>query len=116
MDVLYQEEGKVANPNFRVEKRKNKELKRKMDELDQQMIIIKDEVKRKEEEMAIMREKNKIYKDGEMADSQLEYIFRKIEQVRYVLVVEQNLLRQKIDDIVSKSQMINNGSNKNINT
>jgi len=34
MDVLYQEEGKVANPNFRVEKRKNKELKRKMDELD----------------------------------------------------------------------------------
>jgi len=33
------------------------------------MIIIKDEVKRKEEEMAIMREKNKIYKDGEMADS-----------------------------------------------
>jgi len=32
------------------------------------MNVIRNEVKRKEEEMAVMRERNKIYKDGEMVD------------------------------------------------
>lgn len=63
--------------------------------------------------MTITRERNKFYKEGG-ANKQLEFISREIEQERYRLVIEDNLLKQKLNEIIGKSQMVTDMSNKNI--